>query len=78
MLSLCDSVLFQAHYSVHEMRICCLCLFFLEKGCVYLDAEHLYDHIKQEMFQKHAPPPPTRKAGVKVSELVFENYSFSV
>ncbi len=33
---------------------CCLRLFFLEKDCIYLDAEHLYDHIKWEMFQSRA------------------------
>ncbi len=31
-----------------------LCLFFLEKDCVYLDAERLYDHIKSETFQRRA------------------------
>ncbi len=33
---------------------CCICLFFLEKDCVYLDAERLYDHIKWETFQPRA------------------------
>ncbi len=28
--------------------------FFLEKDCVYLDAERLYDHIKRETFQTRA------------------------
>ncbi len=35
----------------HPIHNCCLRLFFLEKDCVYLDAERLYDHIKREMFQ---------------------------
>ncbi len=30
---------------------CCLCLFILEKDCVYLDAEGLYNHIKRKTFQ---------------------------
>ncbi len=30
---------------------CCLCLFILEKDCVYLDAEGLYNYIKRKTFQ---------------------------
>ncbi len=33
-------------------------LFFLEKDCVYLDAERLYDHIKWETFQTRALTSP--------------------
>ncbi len=33
---------------------CCLCLFFIGKDFVYLDAKLLYDHIKRETFQAHA------------------------
>ncbi len=29
---------------------CCLCLFFIGKDFVYLDATHLYDHINRETF----------------------------
>ncbi len=39
--------------------------FFLEKDCVYLDAERLYDHIKRETFQTRALTPPPRQAQVK-------------
>ncbi len=38
---------------------------FLEKDCVYLDAEHLYDHIKWETFQMCALTSPPRQAQVK-------------
>ncbi len=35
---------------------CCFCLFFfLENNCVYLDAERLYEHIKQATFQMRTP-----------------------
>ncbi len=30
-------------------------VFFLDKDCVYLDVERLYDHIKQETFQTCTP-----------------------
>ncbi len=30
---------------------CCFRLFFLDNKCIYVDAEHLYDHIKRETFQ---------------------------
>ncbi len=33
-------------------------VFFLEKDCVYLDAERLYDHIKRETFQMRETSPP--------------------
>ncbi len=39
----------------HPIHNCCLCLFFLEMYCVYLDAERLDDHIKWEMFQMRTP-----------------------
>ncbi len=29
--------------------------FFLDKKCIYLVAEHLYDRIKQETLQTHTP-----------------------
>ncbi len=35
----------------HPIHNCCLCLFFLAKDCVYLEAERLYDHIKQFRFR---------------------------
>ncbi len=44
---------------------CCLWLFFLEKDCVYLDAERLYDHIKWETFQTRALTSPPHQARVK-------------
>ncbi len=40
-------------------------LFFLEKNCIYLDAELFYDHIKQETFQMHAPTSLQHQAWVK-------------
>ncbi len=39
------------------------CLGFLDKNCTYLDAESLYEHIKQETFQTRTPPQ--RQALVK-------------
>ncbi len=41
------------------------CLFFIEKDCIYLDAERLYDHIKRETFQTHALTSPPRQVRVK-------------
>ncbi len=49
----------------HPIQNCCLCLFFLEKDCVYLDAERLYDHIKWETFQTRALTSPPRQERVK-------------
>ncbi len=49
----------------HLIHNCCLGLFFLEKDCIYLDAEHLYNHIKRETFQTCALTSPPRQALVK-------------
>ncbi len=32
----------------HPTHNCCYSVFFLDKNCFYLDAEHVYDHINQE------------------------------
>ncbi len=45
----------------HPIHNCCLCLFFLEKDCIYLDAERLYDHNKQEMLT--SPPRESSEQG---------------
>ncbi len=45
--------------------------FFLDKNCIYLDAERLYVHIKQETFQMHAPTSPQRQVLVKQAQKRF-------
>ncbi len=41
--------------ATHPTHICCFCLFFLDKECIYSISERLYDHINPETFQMHAP-----------------------
>ncbi len=43
----------------------CLCLSFLEKDCIYLDADCLYDHIKWETFQTCALTSPLRQTSME-------------
>ncbi len=52
--------------------------FFLDKDCVYLDAERLYEHIKQQFFQTHAPLHQARPGACQTcAETVQVTRSFS-
>ncbi len=49
----------------HPIHNSCLCLFFLERDCIYLDADCLDDHIKRKTFQTCTLISPPRQARVK-------------